>query len=54
MNCFLEALGGGWELPDGSRILKPSVETEMGERTDWGELLQSEITEAELSGEAQE
>ncbi len=49
-----KALGGGWELPDGSTVLKPSVEAEMRERTNWGELLQAEITAAELSGEAQE
>ena len=49
-----KALGGGWELPDGSRILKPSVEAEMRERTNWGEMLQPAITAAELSGEAQE
>ena len=49
-----KALGGGREIPAGSRILKPSVEAEMRERTNWGELLQPEITATELSGEAQE
>ncbi len=49
-----KALGGGWEIPAGSRILKPLVEAEMREPTNWGELLQPEITATELSGEEQE
>ncbi len=48
-----KALGGGWEIRAGSGILKPSVEAEMRERTNWGDLLPPEITATEQSGEAQ-
>lgn len=34
-----KALGGGWEIRAGGTVLKPSIEAEMRERTNWGEVL---------------
>ena len=34
------ALGGGWELRDGNPFLPADITTAMGQRTDWGGLLE--------------
>ena len=36
-----KALGGGWEVQAGKALLDPSVVSEMRERTDWGEEIDS-------------
>ena len=35
-----KALGGGWQLRQGRRILPEGVEQEMRDRTNWGDVLQ--------------
>jgi hypothetical protein len=34
------ALGGGWELREGKPFLPADITTAMGQRTDWGGLLE--------------
>jgi NodT family efflux transporter outer membrane factor (OMF) lipoprotein len=34
-----QALGGGWKADPGQTIVKPAIQKEMTERTDWGDLL---------------
>ena len=36
------ALGGGWELRQGSDVISDAVKTEMGQRTNWGRMLKPE------------
>ncbi|MGR9106737.1 MAG: efflux transporter outer membrane subunit [Gammaproteobacteria bacterium] len=38
-----KALGGGWELRNGRPVVTPAAVKEMGERTDWGDLLETEM-----------
>jgi len=34
-----KALGGGWQLREGSNYVRPDLIDTMEDRTDWGELL---------------
>ena len=36
-----KALGGGWQLREGSNYVRPDLIDAMMERTDWGELLKT-------------
>lgn len=49
-----KALGGGWEIRAGRSVLKPSVQAEMGERTNWGGLLPPKLPASEQAEEAQQ
>ncbi len=49
-----KALGGGWEIRAGRVVLKSSVEAEMRERTNWGDLLPPELPASEQAQEAQQ
>lgn len=39
-----KALGGGWQIRDGKPFIPVKVKQEMGERTNWGELLETNET----------
>jgi hypothetical protein len=41
-----KALGGGWQVRLGQDFVPADVRKEMGERTDWGELLEIKNEEA--------
>jgi len=43
-----KALGGGWEVRVGNAFVPEAVQEKMGERTDWGRLLDAEQVPAEL------
>jgi hypothetical protein len=36
-----KSLGGGWQIREGNDYMPQQIKTDMGERTDWGELLQT-------------
>lgn len=46
------ALGGGWEIRSGRGFVDQATRETMQERTDWGDLLQPQATQAPLKGEA--
>ncbi len=39
------ALGGGWQIRQNKSFLPGTVKQEMKERSDWGELLDSDVTD---------
>jgi hypothetical protein len=46
-----KALGGGWEIRIGRDFVAREIKDEMGERTDWGDLLAPEEMETPPSEE---
>lgn len=46
--AMYKALGGGWELRQGQDLLPNTIKNKMTERTDWGEILESDSPEKEL------
>jgi NodT family efflux transporter outer membrane factor (OMF) lipoprotein len=45
------ALGGGWQIRQGHDVVPASIKQEMGERTDWGNLLNQDNHEAPTTKE---
>ena len=45
-----KALGGGWQIRAANGVLPDAVRQDMGTRTDWGGLLQSDTPESPASG----
>lgn len=51
MIAMYRALGGGWEIRQNKNFVPSPVLQEMGNRTDWGELLDPEALKTEKSEE---
>ncbi len=45
-----KALGGGWQIRQGRRILPEGVEQEMRARTNWGDVLPSSVPDEVTPG----
>jgi hypothetical protein len=52
--AMYKALGGGWEIRRGNDFVPAETRKTMGERTDWGELLNPEALDVPKPGEASE
>jgi len=46
--AMYKALGGGWEIRQGQNLLPDTIKEDMTQRTDWGEILDTEISEQEI------
>ena len=45
LNQMMDRLGGGWQVRAETGILPEAVLEDMGNRTDWGDLLQTDTPE---------
>ena len=46
-----KALGGGWQVRPYENFIKPEIQQEMTERTDWGDLLEEPVQETDKVSE---
>lgn len=46
--AMYKALGGGWEIRQGQNLLPDTIKEDMTQRTDWGEILDTETSEEEI------